>query len=154
VLRHSWDSSPIGNELARRGGKWGQAIRRKLTAVLVKAGANLYTEDEILCLVQPVLTDHELERLRKHLWRGTLAAIAYDWIRSQLVHTTGGSNEVTFDKTTFRGGPVPPINFTLLYGSISNILQAMEELSLTSGKLYGHDFPSPPEFTEGGVEDD
>jgi len=116
-------------------------IGKKLEAILIEARkANvLYPEKEILLLSETVLKVDELEKLSQNLWRGTIAAIAYDRIRSELVHRLGAV-DVSFSNMTFEGHALPNIDFELLYSPLMHVFVYVKELSLSSGKWFGHDF--------------
>jgi len=126
----------IGLDEARS--KQVHKIGEKLRPLLEKAEERLYTEEEIVTLAKAALPADDLNKLKLNLWRGTLAALAYKWIRSRLVHELSAS-PIEFRGITFRGNPVPPLDFPLLHRALLRVFQKMESLSLTSGKLYGHD---------------
>lgn len=119
--------------LARANSKMVRKIGAKLDNVLPKAQKKLYTENEILRFVKRYLTDNEKETLRQHLWRGSLAAFAYRRIRSEQVHTLIGPVQFMSpsDNTPFP-------EFLELYQALTRILQAVKEVSLISGKWFGH----------------
>lgn len=127
----------IGLDEARS--KQVRKIGEKLRPLLEKAKGRLYTEEEIVTLAEAALPADDLNTLKRNLWRGTLAALAYNRIRSRLVHKLSGG-DITFDETTFKGKPVPPLDFSLFYRALRRIFQEVKRLSLTSGKWYGHDF--------------
>ena len=130
-----------------------RSIGEKLNEGLAKAEGRLYSEDEIFTLIAPALSEDEAETLRQNLWRGSLAALAYERIRSQLVHNLGTGGSISFDRTSFRGQAVPGLDFQMLYRALGEILQAARQLSVTSGTLYGHDFKSPRSTDEDEPED-
>lgn len=142
----------LRNGLADAKSKLVQRIGQKLNGVLTAAEGRLYTEQEILALVEPAITADELETLRRNLWRGTLAALAYRRIRSPLVHELSTRQGVSFDRTTFRGEPVPDLDLRILYPALRRILQAMRGLSLASERWYGHDFKNAAEPGENKPE--
>jgi hypothetical protein len=116
-------------------------IGEKLDSLLNESVQKLFSEEEILELVRPVLDEDELEKLRERVWKGTFAAIAYEHIRNPLVHELGAV-EVSFSETTFMGEPVPNLDFPLLYTPLQRIHTTMKGLSLRSRRWFGHDFKS------------
>lgn len=114
-------------------------MRSRLASALKDTESRLYSPDEIGGLLSRSLTGEEAGKVRGQLWRGTVAAVAYEHIRSQFVHWLGGPNGVTFDDTTFKGAPVPRIDFSLLQRALTHILQAAKRVSLSTNKWYGHD---------------
>jgi hypothetical protein len=119
--------------------RWAMAIQ-KILPVLQQAHERLYNDDEMIVLLTPVLNKVELAKLKTELWRGTLAAIAYSWIRVPAVHGFGAPDGVSFHNTTFQGQPVPPIEFPMLHNFLKRIATVARERSLSIGKYFGHDF--------------
>jgi hypothetical protein len=114
-------------------------MRKKLARSLKHTESRLYSQDEIGIMLSESLTGEEMAEVRGHLWRGTVAAVAYEHIRSQFVHWLGGPNGVTFGDTTFKGAPVPRLDFPLFLRALTHILQAAKDVSLSANKWYGHD---------------
>jgi hypothetical protein len=119
--------------LAEARQKRVQKIGNTLDKVLGKFDRKLYTEDEILALLSSHVDASELEELKQNLWRGTLAAFAYQRIRSEHVHTVSGP--IAFMPSD--GTDLP--DFLLLYGALQRIFQAAMERSVTSVRWFGHD---------------
>jgi hypothetical protein len=117
-------------------------MRGKLASTLKQTESRLYSQDGIRRLLSQNLTAEEMAKVRNQLWRGTVAAIAYEHIRSQFVHWLGGPNSVTFDDTTFKGAPVPSIGLPLLQRALTRILQAAKHVSVSTNRWYGHDLRS------------
>jgi len=130
-----------------------RSIGEKLNDDLAKAEGKLYNEEEMFTLIAPALAEDEAKMLRQNLWRGSLAALAYERIRSQLVHNLGTGHSISFDRTSFRGQAVPELDFQMLYRALGQILQAARQLSVASGTWYGHDFKSPQGTDEDEPED-
>lgn len=114
-------------------------MRRKLASALKHTESRLYSQDEIGTMLRQILTKEEMVEVRGHLWRGTVAAVAYEHIRSQFVHWLGGPDGVTFGDTTFRGAPVPRLDFALFQAALARILEVAKHVSLSTGRWYGHD---------------
>jgi len=117
-------------------------IGKKSGVTLRKAENRLYTEEETITLVANLLNKEEMTKLKKNLWRGTLAALAYEWFRKPAVHELGGAKSFSFEKTIFKGKPVPVLDFSLLYRGMLNILRNMREISAKTGTYFGQDFGS------------
>lgn len=56
------------------------------------------------------------------------------------MHGFGPLDGITFDKTTFKGQQVPPIEFTMLKNSLKSIADVAKGKSLSSKKWFGHDY--------------
>jgi len=110
--------------------KGPQTIGDKLRSTLGTAEGRLYSDTDILALAKPVLSSKEMESLKNNLWRGTIAAVAYEHVRSELVHGLSDIEFVSFDKTTFQGKRIPDIGFRLLYSALKSIIQGMKRQSL------------------------
>ena len=83
--------------------------------------ASLRSRDEIIELVTPSVTTDELERLKKELWRGTLAATAYRVLRCALVHESWAHDGIRFESRDLPG-QVQVLDFWMLYGCLQRIL--------------------------------
>jgi hypothetical protein len=118
-----------------------QRINDRLAAAFATDQDALRTKEEVVALVKDQLTVEEMQQLKNHLWRGTLANLIYSNIRSPLVHRLGAS-PLLLSKTTLRGQPVPVLDFILLYPQLLNILEKVRTLSVTANSWFGHDFRS------------
>lgn len=125
--------------LKKTGKKWA-AIYSKTSPILQKALGRLYDEHEIIDLLSSVLSDKEIEDVKKELWRGSFAAIVYNEVRNVSVHSFGPSDGITFDNTLFKGQPCPKIDFALVYQTLKLLASAVQEISLNSTKWFGHDY--------------
>jgi hypothetical protein len=123
----------------KRNSKW-EEIYSRVSSSLQQAQGRLYTEQEINDLIFPLLTDTELKNINSELWRGSFAAIVYFKIRIPSVHGFGGSDILTFNKTTINGLPAPPIEFAHLYACLKCLSSKARNNSLNTGKWFGHDF--------------
>ncbi len=122
--------------------KW-VAICDKITSALQQANGRLYEESEIIKLLSSFVSNSEIENIKKELWRGTYAAIVYAEFRIPAVHGLGPSDGITFDNTTFRDQPVPPVEFTMLQALLKSIVEVARQTSMTTGKWFGHDYNEP-----------
>ena len=121
-------------------GKRGKRVLARIEPELQNARGELLTEDQTLSLVSSRVPRDDLEWLGRNLWKGTLAVIAYRRMRSQLVHRLHGPGAISFDGTTFKGKPIPPIDFSMLYRCLLRILEVVKERTIQTGKWCGHDF--------------
>ena len=125
--------------IKRKNKKW-TTIYKKISPALQQPQGKLYAEQEIIDLLSPLVTNSEMENIRKEIWRGTFAAIVYERFRNPSVHAFGPSDGITFDNTTFKGQPVPSIEFSMLYNCLKRIIAAAKEKSLRTEKWFGHDY--------------
>jgi len=122
-----------------KSNKW-IAICNKMSPALQQARGRFYDEQEIIDLLSPLLNNSEIEDVKKELWRGTFAAIVYAQVRNLSVHSFGPPDGITFDNTTFKGKPVPTIDFTMLHTSLKRVAITAKEISINSAKWFGHDY--------------
>lgn len=130
----------LKDALSRMRGKAWQKINDKISEDLQKSRGRFYDDTEMLDILSPLVTGVELEKIKKELWRGTYAAIIYIEMRVPSVHGLGTADGITFDNTTFKGQPIPPIEFPMLYEFIKGIEPELRKLSLNTEKWFGHDF--------------
>lgn len=98
-------------------------------------GQELILQKVVFDRLSPVVTKDQIEWLNDNLFKGTMAAISYDRVRSDLVHDISTLN-LTFNETKFNGKPVPDINFDLLYPALMNIFDSLKEISLKTNRWY------------------
>jgi hypothetical protein len=130
----------LGDALSRKNGRKWKTINDKILSTLKDSRGRLYNDSEILEILSPLVNSTELDKIKQELWRGTYAAIIYNEVRIPSVHGFGTADGITFDKTTFKGQPAPPIEFPLLYGCLKDIEFRVRNLSLSTEKWFGHDF--------------
>ena len=114
-----------------------QRIGHAIGGTLKRAQRRLYSEAEILGLVGGMLGKEDTIRLKDNLWRGTLAALAYQHLRNPAVHEMGGAKSFQFEGTTFKGDSVPDLNFSLLYKSLLKVLNTMRRKSDETRTYFG-----------------
>ena len=64
--------------------------------------------------------------------------VAYDQIRGEIVHRLGAT-DIIFQDTTFKGEPVPILDFSSLYSALWEVLKAVKEESLRSNNWFGNE---------------
>jgi len=125
-----------------RSAKSLREIGQKIGVTLRKAANKLLTHEEILALVAHLLNKEEMTKFNDNLWRGTLAALAYERFRNPAVHELGGEKSFYFDKTTFKGELAPVLDFLLLYNGMLNIFKKLRKISTETGTYFGQNFDS------------
>ena len=98
-------------------------------------GKELIPQEVVFESLSSVINKDQLNWLKDNLFKGTMAAISYERVRSELVHDISTSN-LTFNETRFDGKPVPDMNFKLLYPALMNIFRRLKEISLKTNKWY------------------
>ena len=86
------------------------------------------------------LSGKELGLALESRWKGTIARVTYDRLRSAGVHGTGPPSAVFFSGMSWRGRSVPELSLERLYQPLKRILKHARELSVKSEKWFGHDW--------------
>jgi hypothetical protein len=120
-------------------GRKKSALAAKLDGPLKQTVGKLLSEEEMLDALDQYVEPNEREWLKPHLWHATYAAILFTSVRSEAVHNFPAIN-VTFGLTVFNGEPLPDLDYTLVGPALKAVLAHCREVSLASGKYYGHDF--------------
>lgn len=115
-----------------------QDLREPLADLL--SGRELVPEDEFCTHLATRITASQLAQLRPQLWRGTLASLAYEQLRSTLVHQLSAPDAIDFSLTTFRGERAPSVDFKQLRPVLGRVLETIKARSIEMGKWFGHDF--------------
>jgi hypothetical protein len=124
--------SGSGSDLSAIAGKIVDALEPHVTELLENR--------EVLQLIEARLRPDERPILEAQLWRGSLAAIVYQMIRSPAIHAGRPPLSVTFDHTTYRGAPVSGVGFDELHAALVRIITKLHATSVDSGTWFGHDF--------------
>jgi len=98
-----------------------KALAPKIEPLLSGVEGRLRSRDEIIDLLRPSITAEELESLSRELWRGSLAAIAYEELRSWLVHGLFAPDGVIFEARD-APGEARSLDFHMLHGCLERIL--------------------------------
>jgi hypothetical protein len=125
--------------LASRDASWAKQFHDRLASHLKSLVGPLLGEDAFLGALQPPLNAQECEHLRRHLWRGTIASVLYTHVRSEAVHNFPPMN-VVFGVSVFGGEPMRDLNYHLVGPAAKAVLTVCHDISLSTGKYYGHDF--------------
>ncbi len=102
--------------------------------------SELHSEEAILDMLEPILAKQQLNHLSENIWNGSFAAIAYERIRSELVHEMDAT-DISFSQTTLEGEPVPNIDFQLLYKELQTVFSRLKKLSLETKTFMGRSVP-------------
>jgi hypothetical protein len=115
------------------------AVKAELRATLVMMPQDeAYTESDFIAALPSSTTAEARSFLQREMWRGTVASIAYEHIRSLGAHWLGSSSGVSFSSTTHQGVPVPTVDYPMLKNALDRILSHARAVSLTSQKWFGH----------------
>jgi len=107
----------------------------KIEPLIEKYGKTLQSQEEVLSNLQPVMSPAQITWCGDNFFKGTIAAITYDLVRSELVHDIS-IGEVTFSETIVNGKLVPDLNFDLLFPALVNIFLYIKNESMNKNKWY------------------
>lgn len=107
----------------------------KIESVIDGFGMELVLQEVVVDTLAPVITDDQASWLQDNLFKGTIAAISYELVRSELVHDISAAS-ITFSETTIKGNPVPDLTFELLYPALWAIFHRLKTKSLETNTWY------------------
>ncbi len=102
---------------------------------LQEFGDELPTQEEVTEKLTPLLSVEQNKWLDDNIQKGTIAALSYDWVRSELVHDFSSLN-IAFSKSTILGKPVPNLDFQLLHPALVKIVKQLRVESTAAGKFF------------------
>ena len=121
--------------LVLRQAKLLKPVLGKIEAQIDQFGNELQSQPTVLGKLHDSLSKQQESWLRENLFKGTIAAISYDRVRSELVHDVSAGT-VTFSESTVNGEPVPDLNFDLLYQALVNIFINVKRISIEANAWY------------------
>lgn len=80
----------------------------------------------------------QISMLQSEMWRGTVAGIAYYWMRNPAVHALGAST-LSFDGSTFLGQPAKRLDLSRLQAAAKNLAFEARRRSEVAGEWFGND---------------
>jgi len=81
----------------------------------------------------------KVAEILSELWRGTVAAAAYDWMRNRSVHGFGTAQYITFDMTRYKGKAIPPLGLESLLRPLRAMITELRRRSLERCEWFGDD---------------
>lgn len=127
----------VGFESARN--KKLNKILKSIETIQPDLNQKLFSKAETQEAIEPHLPKDEVTIFRENLWRGTIAALAYQQLRNLAVHNLGAI-DISFNTTKFKGTIMPNLDFKLLQPALKIILGKLKKVSLDSGYWYGHNY--------------
>ena len=98
-------------------------------------GKQLLDPDEVRARLDALLSEQQQRWLQNNVFRGSLANISYERIRSELVHDISAS-PLSFSETEHNGNPVPDLDFEMLYSALRKILDSFQERAVSSNRWW------------------
>lgn len=124
--------------MEKSGAKGQDVLSKTLRAIPEVELRKLFLPDDFYRFIESQYRHNDFGKVKKHLWRGSVAYIAYTHLRNPFVHNLAGSGGVLI------GADDSPqrieVGFPTLYRALKRILVEMRERSVADVKWYGHDF--------------
>ena len=127
LLMHRSEESPLGLILPHRLAdklKWKSLtpdFRAEVEPALRDLPATeLLTEAELLDALSNC--ERHMQGVRANAWRGSVASVVYERLRSLAVHDLGSSGGLEFGTMTHLGRRLPAIDFNMLHRSLERIV--------------------------------
>jgi hypothetical protein len=99
----------------------------------------LVSREDALDAIRETFASEEVAEIIRELWRGTVAAVVYNWVRNPSVHGPGGSQQISFDKTTLKGAPAPSVSLNSLLPPLRAMITEARSRSLKRCEWFGDD---------------
>lgn len=108
---------------------------RTVEPLIDAIGNQLISPLELLGILMPSLNAAQQRWLQENIYKGSMANISYEHIRSALVHDISAS-DISFSATQYKGNPLPNIDWDLLYPSLQKIVATLKNEALLTGKWW------------------
>jgi hypothetical protein len=99
----------------------------------------LVSRPDFLDSIAVNFTSADLTDVRRELWRGTIAAVAYYWMRNPSVHGFGSSSSLSFGDTKCRGIDAPQLNLQVLESPLRSMIEEARARSFAACEWFGDD---------------
>ena len=119
-------------------------LANDIDTALGTALPDLVSAEELLRRLRGSLGQASYAAAKKHLWKGSVAAIAYNRVRSPFVHELRGYGAVIVGSTNTNGAHEVSLAFPLLHRVLTRLLATMRARSDDSVKWFGHDYRNAP----------
>lgn len=106
-----------------------------LVPVIDEFGMQLIEPDDVIAKLSPLLDKPQCDWLNNNVFKGSVAYISYEEIRSELVHDISGGS-ISFSQTFYRGNPVPTLGFEILHASLTEIVRVSREKAVSTNKWW------------------
>jgi hypothetical protein len=80
-----------------------------------------------------------LQAIQQEFWRGTVASVAYYWLRNPSVHRFGSSPSVSFGSTVYQGTEPPSLGLATLVPTLKSMIKEARTRSTNTCEWFGND---------------
>jgi hypothetical protein len=100
---------------------------------------SLMSRTDVSNAIHGMFRSNEVVATVQELWRGTIAAIVYYWMRNRSVHGYGGSQRITFEETHLNGSPAPSLSLHDLLPPLKAMIGEARKRSIDRCEWFGDD---------------
>jgi hypothetical protein len=115
----------------------GGAANRIKSALRALPAREAALPSDLITAVTPAITPLQLTWLKDEMWRGSVAMAVYMDVRSLNVHGLRSANGLLFRGSTFKGKPLPRIDFLMLHQALQNLAAHARSVSMSTNKWFG-----------------
>jgi hypothetical protein len=112
-------------------------VKQKIEELINKRPGELFAESEIAAVIrESSMSPSQQEELIGNLWRCSIGAICYSYMRSAAVHQFG-TRPLLFSETIHNGKKGFQLDFDLLYAALQKIGDHVAQVSIETGEWFG-----------------
>lgn len=113
-----------------------KSVANALASLLGSTVPQFFSETDVTQLLASQLSGDHIARFKQEAWRGSIAGIAYWYLRGRFVHDLGGPSSLTFS-ATYNGMPVEDLTLERLLSALERIASHARKVSLTTNTWFG-----------------
>jgi len=114
-------------------------IAEKLEPHLPLNPTRFMTRSQLEENLRQSFTEPEFQGLLAISTLGTVAAVAYKFLRNPLAHWGSEMTSVSFNGTELDGQSAPDVTFDMIHAALVNIIEYLGRISLETNRWFGHD---------------
>lgn len=97
----------------------------------------LLDPEQVIAALRSDLLAEVVQAVRSHLWRGSIANLAYVHIRSAMFKRALGSSSIAFSGHTYHSEPAPSLTTGRLSAALGQLLAWTRGVSLSTNRWFG-----------------
>ena len=119
-------------------GFW-QTIASRIEAVFPGPQYDLLDHSTFSTRLAGACSGTELKQVHSEIWRGTMGAVAYYWLRNPSVHRFGSTTSLGFSGTSHNGVPAPMMNLQTFLPPLRAMIEEARKRSAATCQWFGDD---------------
>ena len=132
----------LSRALRSKGQPKSLATAAAVETALDERLGELVSASELAARLKAAMPPNVFQALAPHLWRASVASIAYLRLRSPFIHELGGPGAVIVGSSDHRADNAIHVGFPMLQRALKNLVRTMRERSETTVSWFGHEAPS------------